>query len=36
MAMRGMKDAHRHILEMDKITAMAQVESEDLSVIMAH
>ena len=36
MAMRGMKDAHRHILEMDKIAALAQVESEDLSVIMAN
>ena len=36
MAMRGMKDAHRHILEMDKIAALDQVESEDLSVIMAN
>ena len=36
MAMRGMKDAPRHILEMDKIAALAQVESEDLSVIMAN
>ena len=35
MALRGMKDAHRHVIELDKIKAMAQVEAEDLSVIMA-
>ena len=35
MAMRGMKDAHRHVIELYKIKAMAQVEAEDLSGIMA-
>lgn len=35
MALRGMKDAHRHVLELDQLAAMAQVENEDLSVIMA-
>ena len=36
MAMRGMRDAHRHVLELEKITALARVEVEDLSVIMAN